>query len=596
MRHIEARNKERNKQKKWPHDARLVHIDGTSCSPECMKTSDYHKEMDEQEFDRINRDKQQEKLSAATPTVSTVAIDIITSVTNSVHQYDKTNETDLADTSQQTQAEQLTVATTAVKDNITSDGTNMSSVDTNQQNQPEQLTVATPALKENTPHDEADTTNIGDKQQERKQSTLTVPENCESVTDVGYPPTVNENSNADLDTLPDSDESTVAPECSESVTDLRTIDPCTLNEYSSADQDVPFASDYNSNKLTGATNLTNITKRYNIDKSSHTASKQELPDIPDKTTGDTLPNIEPTTTDCNVMNIANPMDVNLPTDDLRLLEHNEFLDDFEMLMNLDNDLENNHLMSVDDAPILDVVNEMNKDAGVNQDLELAMDNARFIDETQRANVAPSSSRTITTSKQGTPVSPKGTFQTKTHGIRKLTPEERKDKKFKCEDCDFTAYSRQGVSNHYTDQHGPCVCEYCDRYFGNPHALKRHQYEHSSDKQYRCKDCHQEFYFQSELTAHRMKHRENPSFTCMANGCGRKFFRNSDLNAHVPVHSGVLHHCDHPGCTYSNLDKRLVTGHKRVHSDKKTFMCKYEECEEKFKHTNACLRHYKRDHQ
>ena len=63
----------------------------------------------------------------------------------------------------------------------------------------------------------------------------------------------------------------------------------------------------------------------------------------------------------------------------------------------------------------------------------------------------------------------------------------------------------------------------------------------------------------------MKHRENPAFQCMASGCGKKFFRKPDLNAHVPVHSGILHRCDHPGCTYSNIDKRLVTGHKRVHS-------------------------------
>ena len=228
--------------------------------------------------------------------------------------------------------------------------------------------------------------------------------------------------------------------------------------------------------------------------------------------------------------------------------------------------------------------ETNQDVDQNQDLEIAMD-----------TVATSSSRTGPVVKEHTPVSPKGTFRTKTHGIRKLTPEEHKDKTFKCEECEFSAYSRKGVSDHYTEQHGSCICEFCERNFSNPHALKRHQYDHSNDKQYQCNDCDQEFYFQSELSAHRMKHRENPSFTCMANGCGKKFFRNSDLNAHVPVHSGILHHCDHPGCTYSNLDKRLVTGHKRVHSNKKTFKCKYEDCDEAFKHTNARLRHYKRDH-
>ena len=71
MRRIEAKNKERNKNKKWPHDARLVHIDGTSCSLDCMKNSDYHKEMDEIEFDRVNSQKQREKLTVATPELNT---------------------------------------------------------------------------------------------------------------------------------------------------------------------------------------------------------------------------------------------------------------------------------------------------------------------------------------------------------------------------------------------------------------------------------------------------------------------------------------------------------------------------------------------
>ena len=67
MRCIEARNKERNKHKKWPDDARLVHIDSTACSLDCMKNSDYHKDIDETEYNQINQQKQQEKLTAATP-------------------------------------------------------------------------------------------------------------------------------------------------------------------------------------------------------------------------------------------------------------------------------------------------------------------------------------------------------------------------------------------------------------------------------------------------------------------------------------------------------------------------------------------------
>ena len=66
IKRIEARNKEINKHKKWPDDARLVHIDGTQCSLECMKSSDYHKDIDETEYNRINQQRQHEKLIGAT--------------------------------------------------------------------------------------------------------------------------------------------------------------------------------------------------------------------------------------------------------------------------------------------------------------------------------------------------------------------------------------------------------------------------------------------------------------------------------------------------------------------------------------------------
>ena len=523
MRRIEAKNKERNKNKKWPDDARLVHIDGTPCSRDCMKNSDsdYHKELDEIEFNRIKSQKQQEKLTVATPDLNTNAIVNNTNSPTSVEHSSETIDND--------------------------------SIPVEKQTELEELTVATPIITEKTSTEIA---NINDEQ---------TADYCRngSEKDIG-------------------NESTMS-----------NLEPANHTTPNSSENELPADKDVY--ERTGATNLTKFVKKYDINKSTKTASIQELPDIPEKITTNALPNLESTTPDYNPLNIDttvlatdhnlpsvdNSHDINLPTDDLPLMEHTEFPDDFEMLMDLETTLDNTHLEPLGDEITND---KTNQDDGLNQDLEVAMD-----------SVATSSFRTGTVSREHTPVSPRGSFRTKTHGIRKLTPEERKDKTFKCEECEFSAYSRKGVSDHYTDRHGSCFCEYCERNFSNPHALKRHQYDHSTDKQYQCKDCDQEFYFQSELTAHRIKHRENPSFLCMANGCGKKFFRNSDLNAHVPVHSGVLHRCDHPGCTYSNLDKRLVTGHKRVHSDKKTFKCKYVDCDKTFKHTNARLRHYKRDH-
>ena len=177
----------------------------------------------------------------------------------------------------------------------------------------------------------------------------------------------------------------------------------------------------------------------------------------------------------------------------------------------------------------------------------------------------------------------------------MGPEERQDKTFKCPSCQFVAYSRARISEHYSDKHGAMYCPTCGKKFANPYALKRHEYDHLEEKSFQCKDCDQSFFFESELVSHRIKHRSRLSFKCMHSGCSKSFKRNSELNAHVEVHSGKVWHCEHPGCDYSNTDRRFLKGHERCHSDKLKFTCKYENCMEKFKHTMARLRHYERDH-
>ena len=81
---------------------------------------------------------------------------------------------------------------------------------------------------------------------------------------------------------------------------------------------------------------------------------------------------------------------------------------------------------------------------------------------------------------------------------------------------------------------------------------------------------------------------------MHTGCGKTFRRNSDLNAHIEIHTGKIWYCDHDGCDYSNRDKRLLKGHKRSHL-KAMFNCKYDNCQKTFKHTMSRLRHYEKDH-
>ena len=221
---------------------------------------------------------------------------------------------------------------------------------------------------------------------------------------------------------------------------------------------------------------------------------------------------------------------------------------------------------------------------------------RPITSTRQKDTPHSSSSTRGTSSTRTTTShgcspQKGTITITSHVLRKPTPEETRSKKFKCEACEFTGYSRAAISIHYADSHPPCYCAQCGKVYSNPNALARHMYAHNPNKPFECADCNQRFSFESELASHRMKHRTMPSFQCMFPNCGKEFRRMSELNSHVVVHSGKTHYCKK--CDYSSNNPRQLRDHQRSHSDTKRYKCKY--CEESFKYTSGRKRHYEKDH-
>ena len=129
------------------------------------------------------------------------------------------------------------------------------------------------------------------------------------------------------------------------------------------------------------------------------------------------------------------------------------------------------------------------------DLEIAMDNAKFLDanplhgnttnshgSTNNRNYTAERSRSQRTGTTNNSTvtcirSPKGTVHIRQHVLRKPTPEETKSKTFKCETCTYTGYSRASISIHYTASHPPCYCNTCGKVYANPNALTRHMYAH-----------------------------------------------------------------------------------------------------------------------
>ena len=523
LRKIEARNRRIGANKKWPTDARLVHIDGTECSEHCMQTSIYHKDPEEIASEKEksvcieNNEKAQELRDATENKASSEAeLDVATPPTNSANETNCDNMTDQEITS-----------------------------DLNETTTDQKLKVTT----------------------ERKNPTKT--------------------SNTEPIVNPQSNESSEFP-----------------NNVPQKDMENQDTSDDNSIELQTVGKKYDISRSKNSTNATNQLLDDTLPDIVLNSTNewdlpgleDVAPSNNQTDLFLNQIHEATKDSVSME-DNLPLLEQTNYLEDMETLMALDDDLENSELVPIGGPPTVDIVKDLNEALGINNDLEIAMENTHFIETNSNKDVAPPRPRSVRTNNTRTLGSPRGSFQTKTHGIRRMTPEDKQEKLFRCDSeyCNFTAYSRRLISEHYQDKHGKVQCDICRGFFSNPHALKRHMYDHSENKQFQCADCEQKFYFNSELTAHRMIHRKNPAFKCMASGCSKRFYRNSDLNAHVPVHNGIIHKCEHPGCTYSNTDIRLLKGHKRCHSVEKNFNCKYSDCTESFKHTMSRLRHYRNVH-
>ena len=180
-----------------------------------------------------------------------------------------------------------------------------------------------------------------------------------------------------------------------------------------------------------------------------------------------------------------------------------------------------------------------------------------------------------------PVTPKGSFATENHGLKKYKP----DRWFKCPICGIHKGTTHRLNNHYKRRHKPLQCEHCEMVFNTPSGLSHHRYTHA-EKCKRCTDCGKSFHFESELAQHCITHRKVPGFKCNYGNCERRFMNNLDLLKHIRTHKASPMRCEH--CEYSTKDKRLLSNHLKMHSDDLPFKC--DICKSRFCHRNQLRRH------
>ena len=171
---------------------------------------------------------------------------------------------------------------------------------------------------------------------------------------------------------------------------------------------------------------------------------------------------------------------------------------------------------------------------------------------------------------------------KQYGIKR---KYKLDRKFKCKLCGEKLSSVQEFNQHCLVNHPPLPCPDCTRSFISPRTLAKHRYTHA-EYMYECADCGHGFTFKSQLESHRKVHLKMAGFVCFKPKCGKRFKRESELNAHLIVHDKKEIKCEH--CDYSNPDIRNVCAHMKVHSDRLPYHCPL--CQKGFKWQQQKRRH------
>ena len=184
----------------------------------------------------------------------------------------------------------------------------------------------------------------------------------------------------------------------------------------------------------------------------------------------------------------------------------------------------------------------------------------------------------------TPQSQKKVFKTVEY---KLKRKYVKPRRFSCAGCDSVFSTQKELNEHFRISHPPVKCDICEKFFDTPAAMLRHKYKHY-EYMYECDVCSRGFHFASQLQEHKRAHQTQGDWVCFKPKCGKRFKRESELNAHLLSHNKKELQCNE--CPYKNSDARNLRAHKRRHSDALPFKCAF--CGKGFKWIQQRIRHLK----
>ena len=165
--------------------------------------------------------------------------------------------------------------------------------------------------------------------------------------------------------------------------------------------------------------------------------------------------------------------------------------------------------------------------------------------------------TSTAGKKGS----KGAFKSQLYGLRRKRP---KDRAYKCQVCGTSKRSMESLNDHHRRNHNPQMCGVCGKMFDLATTLAHHMYSHYMRK-YHCDKCEFHCFFKSELEAHKIVHRDQPSHQCMYPKCGRWFKWKGELSLHVEIHKKTWYDCTK--CDFSTKLLKYLKEHEKSHLNK-----------------------------
>ena len=218
-----------------------------------------------------------------------------------------------------------------------------------------------------------------------------------------------------------------------------------------------------------------------------------------------------------------------------------------------------------------------------------------LDETQDGNESTDSNATIIYTTPKLPDRPdsshknKGKLHIKKLSLRKARPVKKGHRLFRCLKCSMLFNTIAELNDHFISKHRKLTCKVCDKSFNKPHSYQKHLYIHK-DSKHVCNTCGKGFAFKSQLDAHMPTHSGVHMHPCPKKNCSKSFTHPGDLKKHVKTHSKKWWRCEVAGCNYKNRDWRNLNSHKISHSMKKSFVCRY--CASKFMWSMQFVCHYR----